>query len=310
MRNRMNSKALLVASGIVMAGAVHATEQVDIPVVPASVMTKGVPPHIDSKKTSTQSSAAYQGLAKVNEESVLLVEQGVNQIVPIAIEHANRIVTPFNRPSVESVIDSNITTITTKDNVAYVSTTSERPVTLFITEHGDQSRAISLTLVPQRIPPRELFLRLPDGAGIGQMIASGNEKAEKWEVSQPYIQTIREVFRSIALGEVPQGYSMTRIPSNIQTPSCSAVGLSFDFSIGQVLMGHNLSVLVGVATNKTSQPIEFQESACGGWDVAAVAAWPLNVLEPGQRTEVYVARKLGHHRKGPVSQRPSLVGAY
>lgn len=310
MSKSLKIKALLAASGIAMAGAAHASEQVDIPVVPASVMTKNVPPHIDSKKASSQRSPAYQGLAKVNEDAVLVMEQGVNQIAPIAIDHPNRIVTPFNRPAIESVIDSSVTTINTKGNVAYVSTTSERPVTLFITENGDQSRALSLTLVPQRIPPRELFLRLPDGAGLGHMIAAGNEKAEKWEESQPYVQTIREVFRNIALGEVPQGYSMTRIPANMPRPSCSAAGLSFDFSVGQVLMGHNLSILVGVAQNTTSQPVEFKESACGGWDVAAVAAWPLNVLEPGQRTEVYVAKKVGHHRKGPVSKRPSLVGAY
>ncbi len=310
MRKRMKIKSLLAAAGIAMAGVAHASEQVDIPIVPSSVMTKNVPPHIDSKKTSSQRSPANQGLAKINENAVLVMEQGVNQIVPIAIDHPNRIVTPFNRPNIESVIDSKVTKIQAKGNVAYVSTTSERPVTLFITEHGDQSRALSLTLVPREIPPRELFLQLPDGVGLGHMIAAGNEKAEKWESSQPYIQTIREIFRSIALGEVPQGYSMTRIPASMQRPSCSAGGLSFDFSIGQVLMGHNLSVLVGVATNTTSQPVEFKEAACGGWDVAAVAAWPLNVLEPGQRTEVYVAKKVGHHRKGPISKRPSLVGAY
>lgn len=304
----MRIKALALSLGLVTVGAVHGTE-VDIPVVPASVMTKDVPRPIGSKPTkSDQRNSTYAGLAKVNEDSVIVMEQGVNQIVPIAVEHPNRIVTPFNRPEIESVVDESVTTIETKGNVAYVSTATDRPVTLFITEKGDQSRALSLTLVPQRIPPRELFLHLPDN--VGYAMARSNEEAQKWEESQPYIQTIRSVFRSIALGEVPQGYSMTRIPSNMRLPSCNAAGLGFDFSQGQVLMGHNFSVLVGVATNVSSQPIEFREAVCGSWDVAAVASWPLNVLEPGQKTEVYVARKIGHKKKGPVSKRPSLVGAY
>lgn len=304
----MRNKALALSLGLAIAGSAQATE-VDIPVVPASVMTKDVPRPIGSKPaTPSQRTPAYAGLAKVNEDSVLVMEQGVNQIVPIAVEHANRIVTPFNRPEIESVIDESVTKIETKGNVAYVSTATDRPVTLFITEKGDQTRALSLTLVPQRIPPREIFLHLPDN--VGYAMARNNEEAEKWEESQPYIQTIRSVFRSIALGEVPQGYSMTRIPSNMRLPSCNASGLGFDFSQGQVLMGHNLSVLVGVAKNVSSQPIEFREAVCGSWDVAAVASWPLNVLEPGQKTEVYVARKIGHKKKGPVSKRPSLVGAY
>lgn len=302
----MRIKSLVFVSGFLALGSVYASEEVNIPVVPASIMTQGVPPPMGGKPQKQNN--PYQGLAKVNEESVLVMEQGVNQIVPIAITHPNRIVTPFNRPEIQSVIDGNITKIETKGNAAYVSTKSEKPVTLFITEYGDQSRALSLTLVPQSIPARELILRLPEGVGL--LSAAANERAEKWEESQPYIQTIRDLFRHIALGEVPQGYSMHRMPTTMTRPSCSAIGLTFDFANGQVLMGHNFSVLVGVARNVSEQPIEFRESVCGGWDVAAVAAWPLNVLEPGQRTEVYVARKVGHARQGSISKRPSLVGAY
>ncbi|ECM4797669.1 conjugal transfer protein TraK, partial [Salmonella enterica subsp. enterica serovar Albert] len=54
-------------------------------------------------------------------------------------------------------------------------------------------------------------------------------------------------------------------------------------------------------------PIEFKEALCGSWDVAAVTTWPLNVLEPGQKTEIYVAKK---QKRGlaPTSKRPSLLG--
>ena len=42
-------------------------------------------------------------------------------------------------------------------------------------------------------------------------------------------------------------------------------------------------------------------------DVAAVTTWPLNVLEPGQKTEIYVAMKQGRGQAS-TSKRPSLLG--
>ena len=60
---------------------------------------------------------------------------------------------------------------------------------------------------------------------------------------------------------------------------------------GQILEGYNLNFYVGVMTNVADSPVEFREQRCGGWKVAAVTSWPLKVLKPGQKTEVYVAVK-------------------
>ncbi|MCW0135697.1 hypothetical protein OIU89_26990 [Escherichia coli] len=88
--------------------------------------------------------------------------------------------------------------------MVYVATDKQYPVTIFITEKGSEAQALSLTMVPRRIPPREVFLKLDGGVGITGAFA--NTKAETREQSQPYVETIRSVFRKIALGEVPQGY--------------------------------------------------------------------------------------------------------
>ena len=45
----------------------------------------------------------------------------------------------------------------------YVATASEEPVSLFITEAGEAATAISLTLAPRHIPPREVRLVLQGG---------------------------------------------------------------------------------------------------------------------------------------------------
>ncbi|EKI7685211.1 conjugal transfer protein TraK, partial [Salmonella enterica] len=98
-----------------------------------------------------------------------------------------------------------------------------------------------------------------------------------------------------------------RIPAGAAVPSCAHPGVKVDFSKGQYMMGHHLNVFIGVALNVSDQPIEFKEALCGSWDVAAVTTWPLNVLEPGQKTEIYVAKK---QKRGlaPTSKRPSLLG--
>lgn len=273
---------------------VQVSQEPNIPPVPANVMSNGVPRPIGSNtKTATT--------INTTAESRLIMQSGVNQIVPIAVGHLNRLVTPFSNPV---VLTGSPATYQVEQNVVYIGTSVEEPVTVFINEKDDQVRSFSLTLVPQRIPPRELFLSFSDGF---QMVGNyTNRNAEKWETSQPYVDTIKSLFRHLALGEVPQGYSISGMSPNVPTPNCQMPGLSFDFSRGQLLMGHSLSVVVGVAHNISGAPIEFKEAACGNWDVAAVAAWPHNMLNPNEKTEVYIARKV-QKSTGNVTKRPSLV---
>jgi len=301
---KYNTKFALQAMSFLFASSLACAND-DIPVVPASVMKTNVPAPLVAQKNSAEVSA------DTNESSVLLMKPGVNQIIPVAIGHPNRIVTPFSHPQTVSTSLSNGTDDTKcgevciKENVLYVATDKTYPVTLFITEKGSEAQALSLTMVPRRIPPREVFLKLDGVQGISG--AFSNAKAKAWEESQPYVETLRSVFRKIALGEVPQGYTLGSVPADASLPRCSHTGIKVDFSQGQYLMGHHLNVFIGIAQNFSDKPIEFKEAACGHWDVAAVTVWPLNVLEPGQKTEIYVARK---HKRGvaPTSKRPSLLG--
>lgn len=308
----------LLALAVVMATPITALAQDSIPVVPASVMRVAAEESrlvsVDTGDSARAASAGAAGVmgAAVSEDTVLTMTPGVNQIIPLAVGHPNRIVTPFGSPE---VVSTSLTggndkagdcgEVCIKDNVVYVATDKEYPVTMFITEKGSESQALSLTMVPRKIPPREVFLKLD-----GQTIAAGmytSPKAERWEKNQPYVETIRDVFRKLALGEIPQGYTMTGTPDNIAPPVCEQSGLNVSFSGGQMLMGHSLSVFVGVAHNVSGDALEFQGATCGDWDVAAATTWPHNVLEPGQKTEVYVARK---QLRGvaPTSKRPSLLG--
>lgn len=273
-----------------------AVQAEDIPVVAASVLTENVPVHIDKQRAQKKDNNL-----QINSNSTLVMEEGVNQIIPIAITHLNRIVTPFSEPNPKTTSGA---TTQVHENVVYVATATDEPVTLFITEKGSEAQALSLTLVPQHIPPREVFLKMNKSFAAFE---GRRAKAERWETSQPYIETIRTVFRSLALGDIPSGYAMTEYPEGKSAPRCAMNGLSFDFASGQYMMGHNISVSVGVVQNVSTQPIEIKESVCGGWEIAAVAAWPHNYLMPGQNAEIYVAEKL-QRSAYEGTKRPSLLG--
>jgi len=306
-RFRLALNALALA---VTMGATTAMAEVQIPVepvnmsVPNNVLSNNVPALTSSGGNGNSSANNTSPRTEMNEASNLVMAPGVNEIVPVAVSHLNRIVTPFGEPEVNTTSDA---TVNIEDNVIYVATTEENPVTLFITQKGSQARALSLTLVPRRIPPRELFLELEGGATNAALV--GNPKAERWETSQPYIDTLRGVMRSLALGDIPQGYTLHDTNSQQRMPSCQQPGFNFQFAGGQTMVGHRLSVNIGVATNVSGQPLEFKEQSCGDWDVAAVAAWPRNVLGPNERTEVYVVRRADKKDpRMPTNTRPSLLG--
>ena len=161
-----------------------ANEIDDIPVVSASVMNlKSV--DVSKKKNS------------FNDDSTLIMKPGVNQIIAIAMGHPNRIVTPFHSPEIistslkKSEKDKN-EEVYIKQNVIYVATNKQYPVTMFITEKGSEKQALSLTMVPRRIPPREVFLKL-DPNVMNHLSGFTHKKAKSWEESQPYVETIRTI---------------------------------------------------------------------------------------------------------------------
>lgn len=257
---------------------------------------------------------------RMNENHVIRMQPGENVFIPIAVNHPNRIVTPFRNPQVVSTtLTSNGKTgecgeICVRDSVVYVSTDKTYPVTAFITEGGREDIALSVTMMPRQIPPREVKLTVPeevmetlrfDGSAVG-----ASRKAAAWEASQPYVETLRTAFRTVALGSVPQGYVLRKVKSRDALPVCNHPGLEFDFANGQIVEGHNLSIHVGVMKNVADTPVEFREQRCGGWRIAAVTSWPLKVLKPSQATEVYVAVKREEEKPAPSVRKPLIPREY
>lgn len=228
----------------------------------------------------------------------LQVQPGVNEIVKVATDHLNRIETPFANPEVMTVSSNASTQI--KSNVVYVAPTGSQAVTMFINEKGDESASISLTLVPRRIPPRAFQVTFLSGQTY-----SDHSEAERWETSSPYQDSITKLLRKIAQKKIPPGYSMGN-SSNIDAPFCRQEGLVFDFK--QKIMGRNFWVAIGTMTNRSGHRVEFNEDSCMYEQrVAAVAAWPAIILDPGEVVEIYTVIRHVADTDEAAPERPSLI---
>ncbi len=268
----------------------------DIPAVPASVVRQQQVPAVP-----------------VETRQDVVVSSGTNTLIPISKGQINRLVTPFEDPQIQTVSEAEIST---SGNVIYVTTNTDQPVTMFVTPSDDESVAISLTLLPQGIPPMQANLIFAQSIPGGRVTSSGaslaspssaySGQAKKWERSQPYMETLRELMRELALGKLPKGYSFGNLISGDGIPSCAQPSVSFDFSKSQLILGHDFRVYVAVAENNSARTIEFDHGACTHPNRAAVSSWPREILEPGDKTEVFIITRVPTEVPDS-SSRPSLL---
>lgn len=238
------------------------------------------------------------------------VQPGSNAVIPVAVGHLNRLVLPFEDPSIRTV---NPATTQLEGHVLYVAPSDESPITLYVTPGKMEDFALSLTLAPKRIPPREIHLTLDQDAlkklqHLNQshpvFVGQGGEPPVRADQSQDYITEIKGLFRALALGQSPQGFNL-RSPGSGETLRCQQKGLQF--KTGQVLEGRDLILMVGVARNPGSKPIELDERACASaTETLAVAAWPTPRIEGGHASEIFLA--IRHLPDTGSSIRPSLLG--
>ncbi|WP_255311664.1 type-F conjugative transfer system secretin TraK [Ectopseudomonas oleovorans] len=271
-----------------------------VAITPGSVENPSVPASVVKKPAPVQPIESRQDV---------VVASGTNTLIPISRGQINRLVTPFDNPHIQTVSEADIST---SGNVIYVTTQDEKPVTMFVTPEDDESVAISLTLLPQGVPPIQANLILAknvQGLASGMPVTSSTNysgQARKWERSQPYMDTLRSLMREMALGKLPRGYSFGALTSGNKIPACAQPSLSFDFSKSQLIEGHDFRVFVATAENVSARTVEFDHGSCTHPHRAAVSAWPDEVLEPGQKTEVFVVTRVPTEVP-QSSTRPSLL---
>ena len=246
---RLTRIGLLTALGL--ASLTHAQS---IPQVPAAV--------VDRARNNVYGADRTEDPATV---SSISVEFGKNIMIPVALGFTNRFVTPFADPVVVSTSlsmagQNGTGEVLIRNNTVYVSTTKDYPVTMFITQRDSEQYAISLTLLPRRIPPREIVFTI-DGYTAART-AEHKEPGAGRDDSRT--AQIKSVLRAVALNEIPSGFG------------------------GQLLTGSRFDVLIGTVRNRGTSVVQTDEKICAGRGTAAVALWPRIMLQPGESTEIYV----------------------
>lgn len=261
-----------------------------LPAVPAGVL----PPPAGGKGSAAENPPLVEG-------TEIVMRPGVSVVTPIAFGHLNRIVTPFDHPQVRTVSKAQIQV---HDNVVYVATEEETPVTLFITPSGRESPSLPLILAPRKIPPREVSLVLPEAEKKALNLQQIHTAEKALGKDDPYVGSVKTIMKDLAKGKVPSGFAM-RDPNTSDRVQCFQDGLST--RVGQVMEGPLMVLRVALLRNLGSVEIELDETRCTApGDPIAVAAWPKVRLAPGEAVELFLLSRT--EEVPPESVRPFLIG--
>ena len=222
------------------------------------------------------------------EREHITVTPGRNATIPIAIGHLNRLILPFEHPEIRT-IDTATTEL--KGQVLYVAPDQDRPITLYVTDEKSDLNALSLTLAPKAIPPRELTIQLAR-AEVATPVSTHPTHRSTVEdgAHQDPVQHLKTELRALAMKVVPEGYQ-ARVPKRGEQVHCRQAGL--DVRTHQILEGREDRIAIAKITNLSGQALTLDESQCADDQklTLAIAAWPRTTLPHQMSTEVFVAFK-------------------
>jgi conjugal transfer pilus assembly protein TraK len=247
-----------------------------------------------------QAQAQLGDVQGISPATQITVKPGINEILPISLGHLNRLVTPFPHPLIKTTSQAQTDT---QGSIVYVATNASSPITLFVMDKSDPANAISLTLLPKRIPPVQTKLILKGWEPPIQAIDA--PVAKRVEAGQPFVESLKTIMRALAKQKIPDGFGYKAIHDDPLMPTCIVPGIRIQPA--QRLTGSRTIAFVAKATNRSRTPIDMDESGCAAPNVLAVAAWPRHHLMPGEKTELYILVRMPEPGQGG-RERPSLVG--
>lgn len=266
----------------------------------------------EQQSTKSKTESVLRSLREKKKEEPtsvsLAMNSGENLVIPVAIKHPNRILTPF---TVAKVFTTRTEEIKTDGSIIYATPSKDGPLTMFITDRdGDQSVSLSLTLVPSAMPPREIKLVFNSGgatgAGGGTYLTGNKKEARKFERRNSHYEQINSVMLALAKQEIPTGYNLRNPGPQDPAIICDIPGVVV--RTGQMLEGYSLKASVSVLSNPTDVPIQIKESACWQEGVLGVATWPsVEFLQPGEAVELYVLLEAVEEQKTTTKVRPALL---
>ncbi|NCA72903.1 MAG: conjugal transfer protein TraK [Sphingobacteriia bacterium] len=322
-------RRLSILAAVLVASSAQAEPAFEIPPVPCTLLDAGCTPSaVSSVLQPSRSEASPESLIRtvmgggatparrtggtlpVTLElgpRNLTVTPGTTVLIEIAIGHLNRIVTPFADPVVHTV--SNAST-QVDGSVVYVATDTEEPVALYIGDGQGSTLALALTLAPRYVPPREVRLTVPgyhgtrtgnapraavDPVAVMPMLANASDRDGN---GPAYVSDLVEQLRALAQGRMPEGFRIAKGSSGAKLRCAEGLKVR----TGERAEGPASDLLKARVANTGAQAITLEHDTCrpdaATATVAAMAAWPRRVINPGEETEVFLllARDAPPHR--------------
>lgn len=195
-------------------------------------------------------------------------------LVWIAQSQLNKISTPFESPE---AIDATGATIKAVGQDIYFQPTSDKPLTIYITD-GGVGQSIGLTLVPKMNLPAQTIVIQPDAT-----VNSARAKAETDEiVASDYVSRINSTIKQLALGSTPAGYTRSRLPRSVATNDELLIEPQYKYA------GSTYNLFSYKVKSTSLSPLEMKEESFYADSVRAVAFFPSAMLQQGEETMVYV----------------------
>lgn len=207
---------------------------------------------------------------------------GGSKTVYLSVTEPNRIELPFKNPYIVRMSDVAVDHRSDSNNL-YVywkvdNVKDAQPRQIFIEPPGGGGQSLGLEIVPKLMPAQTVIVTDDTGVTAGHRPKSGD--------SGDYITHIQDLMAAVALGQSPNGFSQV----DVQLPPIAMDGLVVNADTRY--SGHEGDMWVYTVRNPGAGPARIQEQEFDGANVLAVSIFPKPLLQPGEKTQVYVlARK-------------------
>lgn len=204
----------------------------------------------------------------------IAVVDGKTYVAYISAYDMNRIVTPFDKPAIDTQSDA---TITTTGREIMVTPRSSAPVAMYIRDASLAGETYQLVLKPAQ---------LPVGAQI-ELVGSGKNVVGKTDRLDSSKSEWLEAVRSLVQGSQPRGYGLVNESEgeSIRVGQVSVVREKVYQSGQNVLSVYRVR-------NESGVSVELLEQSFYREGVRFISFFPDLVLEPGGETSLHIiARK-------------------
>lgn len=204
---------------------------------------------------------------------VVTTNSSRTEVVDISFEFQNRISTPF---ADTKIVDQSKSDIQKDGQSIYIKPVDMKPFTIFVTGSGPNDQVVSLTLVPKNIPSQVILLQMDKPDSTKSM------PEEERPESDSYTASVRYVFRQMALGKIPVGYSEAPLPRSVAAIRGLVIKPISRFS------GSTSDIYAYQIEGAGNAPVELQENSFMQKGVRAVSFFPTAIVRRGAPTMAYI----------------------